>query len=75
MICGKVALALQSALQIPDTHICIFYCSHMLLNSLPDYRFEAQQMGSCFSVKQMRCSNRLLYQQSVADKNNFNEGN
>lgn len=45
MSCGKVAVALQSASQIPDTHACIFYCSHMLLNSLRDYRFIARQMG------------------------------
>lgn len=72
---GKVALALQPTSQIPDTHACIFYCSHMLLNSLHGDCFTAQQMGSCIAVKQMRRSNRLFYQQSVADKNHFNERN
>lgn len=75
MSCGKVAPALQSTSQIPDTHACIFYCAHMLLNSLHDYCFTAEQMGSCIAVKQMRLSNRLFYQQSVADKNHFNERN
>jgi len=47
----------------------------MLLNSLRDSCFTAQQMGSCIAVKQMRRSNRLFYQQSVVDKNHFNERN
>lgn len=42
---GNGGLALQSTSQIPDTHACIFYCSHMLLYRLRDYCFTAQQMG------------------------------
>ena len=52
-----------------------FYCSHMLLYSLHDYCLQHSRWGSCIAVKQMRCSNRLFYQQSVADKNHFNERN
>lgn len=77
MICVKVAFAQYSSLQISDTltyafFIVLTYClSFCMITAL-----KAQQMGFllCDETDEIY-SNRLLYQQSVVDKNHFNEGN